>query len=287
MIIDCHCHLFYENNLESIKALQNKFVNFENYSFYKRMINEVMKVNSISTEDIIEKTVYHAKKAGFDKIVLLPLSVNENKIVKEWSKRYPQLFIPFYNPPEKSNYDQILTDVSTALEKDNYKGLKIMLPFRKKFLNDKSLFAAWEIAENKKVPVIFHTGYPPPGTKKFVLKYANPIYLEDVIESYPNLNIIIAHMGFPFVNIALSLAVQCPNIYVDVSNLMYMQPNNLKNLLLQAKEMIGVNKIIFGSDAFCPEMLETTIQYFHKIEFLTKTEIEKIIGLNAKKILKI
>ncbi len=64
-----------------------------------------------------------------------------------------------------------------------------------------------------------------------------------------------------------------------------MQPNRLKELLIQAKEIIGLEKILFGSDGFVPEQIEMTSNYFDNIDFLTNEEVEKILGLNAAKLL--
>ena len=286
MKVDFHCHIF--STTESIDLLKRQFNYFKGYGFYERMIKQVENIKSIETNNVIEKTLYHAKRAGLDKIVLLPLSINQNEKVKEWVSLAPKLFIPFFNPPEKSSAgDNIQDIIDRAIKEDGYRGLKIMASFRKKYLNDRILYPAWEVAEKSQIPVLFHTGYPPPGTMKQVLKYSNPINLEEIIRSFPELKLIIAHMGYPFVDIALSLAVQYPNIYLDISNLTYMIPNRLKEILLQANEIIGMNRILFGSDAFTPEMLEITTNYFNNCDFLVKDEIDKIMGLNAKKLLNI
>ncbi|MHA1270676.1 MAG: amidohydrolase family protein [Candidatus Helarchaeota archaeon] len=285
MRIDFHCHLFYRRNINSIGLLKTQFKDFEKYGFYNRILNYVQKTETIKTNDIIEKTIFHIKKAKLDKVVLLPLSDKENQIVKQWWRMYPDIFIPFYNPPEKGTLEFISNNINENFKDTEFKGLKIMLPFRRKQLNDKILFPILEIAENYQVPVLFHTGYPPPGTRKQVLIYANPIYLDEIINSFINLKIIIAHVGYPFVDIAIALAVQYPNVYLDISNLTYMQPKYLREMIIRAKEIIGVNKILFGSDAFVPEMLEMTIEYFKSPDFLTEEEIKKIIGLNAKNLL--
>ena len=92
-------------------------------------------------------------------------------------------------------------------------------------------------------------------------------------------------MGYPFIDIAIALAAQYPNIYLDISNLAYMMPFRLKDLLIRANEIIGVHKILYGSDGNSPEMTEIAVNYFDNIDFLTNEEIEKILGLNAAKLL--
>jgi predicted TIM-barrel fold metal-dependent hydrolase len=96
-----------------------------------------------------------------------------------------------------------------------------------------------------------------------------------------------SHCGYPWSDIAIALACQFPNIHLDISNMMYMIPNKLRDILLHAKEVIGLNKILYGSDGFCPEMVEACAYLFEGNKYLTAEERARIMGLNAQKLLKI
>ncbi|MHA1822859.1 MAG: amidohydrolase family protein [Promethearchaeota archaeon] len=283
MRIDFHCHVFQKHvTREALGAIRQ----FEGYGFYERMLGKIQDIETIKTDDIIQRTLYHVKKAGLDKVVLLPVNRKENEIVKNWCKVAPDIFIPFYNPPEKESIEVNVKEViQKAIKEDGYKGFKIMLSFREKKLNDKILYPTLEVAEKYKVPILMHTGYPPPGTRKNVLTYSNPIVIDEFINSFPKANIIIAHMGFPWTDIAIALATQYPNIYLDISNMAYMMPKRLEQFLLQAKEIIGTRKILFGSDGSLPEMIEIAFDYINNADFLTKEDIDNILGLNAQKLL--
>ena len=286
MRIDFHCHLFYEQ--QTPKLLKTQFKVFEGYSFFNRMFGEIEKIEPITTKDPIKKTIIIAKRAQLDKIVLLATSKNENQLIKEWVKAQPDLFIPFFNPSEKlDNKTEVRSVVEKALLEEGFKGLKIMLPFRGKKINDDILFSAYEFASEQKLPVLFHTGYPPPGTpgRRIKIIDANPAFVNSVVASFPSLKIILAHMGYPWIDVAIAMACQFPNVYLDLSNLTYMQPNRMKDAILYAKDIIGLDKILFGSDGFCPEMIEICVKKFLALDYITKTEIDKIMGLNAKKIL--
>lgn len=285
MKIDIHCHVFQKHiTRETLGAIRQ----FEGYGFYDRMLNKIQAIETIETDDIIQRTLYHIKRSGLNKVVLLPVNMKENKMVKDWQKVAPDIFIPFYNPPENENNAVNVKEViQKAIEEDGYKGFKIMLSFREKKLNDKILYPTLEIAEKYKVPILMHSGYPPPGTRKNVLTYSNPIVIDEFINSFPKANIIIAHLGFPWTDIAIALATQYPNIYLDISNMAYMMPKRLEVLLLQAKEMIGTRKILFGSDGSLPEMIEIALDYFNNADFLTQQDLENIMGKNAQKLLKI
>lgn len=284
MRIDFHCHVF--ENVVNLDAMKKLFKIFEGYGFYERILKKVEGINTIKTTDIIEKTLYHIKNAKLNKVVLLPVSDKENQLVKKWVDIAPDIFIPFYNPPEKLSKQ---VEIQEKMEKDhhetNFQGLKIMLSFRKKHLNDKILNPILEFAQNHKLVVLMHTGWPPPGTKRTVLTYSNPVDMEIYYNSFPKVNFIIAHMGFPFSDIAFALATQYPNIYLDISNLTYMAPYKLKELLLTAKDIIGTHKILFGTDGFIPEMIEVATNHFESIDYLTQNDKNKILGMNAMKLL--
>lgn len=288
MKLDFHCHLFYEQN--TVEAMLKGFQVFEGYGFHQRIVKALEDIQPINEKDIISKTAAHAQRAGLDKVVLLAASAKENESVKTWVREMPDFFIPFYNPPEKSeDSSEISQAVEHALTEEGFKGLKILLPFRKKLLSEKNLYSAYEEATKYNVPVLFHTGYPPPGTPghKMGLNSANPAMLDTVIASYPKMKIILAHCGYPWSDVGIALACQFPNVHLDISNMMYMMPSKLRDVLLHAKDVIGLNKIFYGSDGFCPEMVEACVYLFEQNDYLTSEEKEKIMGLNAKRLLKL
>ena len=286
MRIDFHCHLFQSANTKS--RLEAGAVVFKGYRFYERIAKKFQEVKSIETSNIMEKTVFHLKNANIDKVVLLPVNMKDNQEVKKWVEFAPDIFIPFYNAPEKDNSNiDVKAEIKKAIVEDGYKGFKVMLTFRGKKLNDQLIHPVLEAAQKFRLPVVMHCGYPPPGTRRNVLTYSNPISIDEFASSYPRANMIITHMGYPFTDISIALATQYSNVYLDLSNLAYMMPDRLKELLIRANEIIGVQKILFGSDGNSPEMIEIAVDYFDNIDFLSKEDIEKILGLNGAKLLKL
>lgn len=284
MKIDFHCHIFQKDYKK--EYIEKGFRFFQGYGFYERISELLRKIDSREEPNIIEKTLYHVRKAGIEKVVLLPVSANENNLLKEWIEYSPDVFIPFYNPPEKiSENSEIAEKMEQDLELLEFRGLKLMLSFRNKYLNDKILVPILEVAQEHQLAVLMHAGWPPPGTKKPVLTYSNPAAMDEYFNSFPKLKFVIAHMGFPFSDVAIALSTQYPNIYLDISNLPYMAPVKLKELLLTAKDIIGTHKILFGTDGFVPEMIEIAVHQFEEIKYLTENEKANIFGLNAKKLL--
>jgi predicted TIM-barrel fold metal-dependent hydrolase len=79
------------------------------------------------------------------------------------------------------------------------------------------------------------------------LKYALPILLEDVVVEFPELKMIIAHLGHPWIADTLVLIRKHPHLYSDISALHY-RPWQFYNALIMAKEYGVLDKLLFGSD---------------------------------------
>lgn len=69
---------------------------------------------------------------------------------------------------------------------------------------------------------VFHSGDCHSSChKKAKLKYAHPLHIDEVAVDYPNINFIIAHMGFPWVKDAAQVCYKNSNVYADMSGFVY------------------------------------------------------------------
>jgi predicted TIM-barrel fold metal-dependent hydrolase len=94
------------------------------------------------------------------------------------------------------------------------------------------------------MPVIFHTGpFLAPETK---LEYAHPMLLDAIARDLPNLKIIVAHLGFPWVDETLTLLMKHPNVYAEISWIVRDQWQAYRSLLT-AMRMGVIDKLLFGS----------------------------------------
>jgi predicted TIM-barrel fold metal-dependent hydrolase len=92
------------------------------------------------------------------------------------------------------------------------------------------------------VPVTIHTGGESwnPQTKAFYTKIA------DMAKSYPELPIIMEHMGYRYsVEFAIEVARQHPNVYLGTTIPAAAEPIVVK----KAVQEVGAEKVVFGSNA--------------------------------------
>jgi len=91
---------------------------------------------------------------------------------------------------------------------------------------------------------VFHVGITPFGSQ-CRLSYANPILVDDVAVNFPNLRIMLTHLGTLWSNEAFMVVEKNKNVYIDTAAYLYEIEELLtKNLI----KRIGSHKIIFGTD---------------------------------------
>jgi len=100
-------------------------------------------------------------------------------------------------------------------------------------------------AERQNLPVLLHQGTT--FARNAPLKYANPVLLEDIAYRFPELKMIVAHMGHPWIGECIALIRKQPNVYADISALHY-RPFQFYNALKLAEEYGACRKLLLGSD---------------------------------------
>ena len=118
------------------------------------------------------------------------------------------------------------------------------------FPNDPDVYPLYEVIAEAGLPALFHTGQTGIGAGMaggggLKLKYANPIYLDDVAADFPGMPIILAHPAVPWQEEQLSVALHKPNVYIDLSG---WSPKYFEPKLVQYANTLLKNKVLFGSD---------------------------------------
>jgi predicted TIM-barrel fold metal-dependent hydrolase len=95
------------------------------------------------------------------------------------------------------------------------------------------------------LPILFHTGTT--FNHNAPLEYARPWLFDDVAIRYPELRMILAHVGHPFSEECLVTIRKHPHVYADVSAL-YYRPWQFYNTMIAAQEYRVTHKLLFGTD---------------------------------------
>jgi len=139
----------------------------------------------------------------------------DNEVIKQIINENPNRMIgAIYIRPGIDNPNAI-----RKARDDGFKMVKVTLP--RKAYDDPSFFSLWETAQELKMPILFHTGVVT------VLKRApderisswnmHPMRLEPIANAFPDLKIIIAHLGVHWNDDAAELIRMKDNVYADLS----------------------------------------------------------------------
>lgn len=180
---------------------------------------------------------------------------------------------------------EIMLEEVESCKKQGAKGIKLHPAEGHYYPRDERLWPVYKKIQSLGLPIISHGGM-------FMMyggiHYTRPANFEPVLESFPKLRLVIAHLGHGFWDESIELSKKYGNVYFDTSAVL----SGVENLQALTDEEgadlirnLGIDRVMFGSDYpwFDPRM---DLKRFLGLP-LTPSEKEKVLGENAKSILKI
>lgn len=171
-----------------------------------------------------------------------------NDEVCELAAEYPDTVIPFASVDPHSGR-RGAREVR-RLAQQGARGFKFHPSTQAFYANDPGVYPIYEAIEETGTIALFHSGHTGagagrPGGGGVRLKFADPMYADDVAVDFPELRIVLAHPSFPWQDEALSVALHKPHVYIDLSGWSpkYFPPN-----LVQYARTLLKHKMLFGTD---------------------------------------
>ncbi len=218
-----------------------------------------------------ENLLESMNKNGIGKAIVFAMRTaglysESNKFILDSARKYPQKLFPFIRLNPWREGPEYLREAF----KDGFKGLKLHPNDESFHPNDAIVFPLLEVAEKEKKPVIIHSHQH--GTQ--------PCLIGELADRFPNVSILIAHMGTDLYQDAAFVAKKCENVYLETSQCPFLH-RVARNLV----EVLGEHKIVWGSD----------IPYhFHEVEKrkielagLSESELESITRGNIERLLRL
>lgn len=136
-------------------------------------------------------------------------------------------------------------ELDRAVEELGFKGLVIAPAAQGIHPADTRAMTLYERASTLGLTMIVDT-----PTRSFSggrLAYGQPVLLDEVACAFPDLRIIVAHMGYPWVDETVVLLAKNANVYADVGGLSH-KPWQAYNAILSASRLGVTSKLLFASD---------------------------------------
>lgn len=158
-----------------------------------------------------------------------------NRFLAESMARAPERMIGFVrvNPHLQEN---ALRSIEAGIREQGFSGVKIH-PRNEAFpINSEELaFPIAELASKLDVPLLIHTGEPD------TYGFAQPTLVGDLADSFPDLKLVIGHMGKRLYEDAICVAKWFENIILDTS-FRYSRD------IARAVKRVGADRVVYASD---------------------------------------
>lgn len=261
MIVDCHTQIW-------DRSLAGKMAAAE-------MVRVDVKADAAYHAEAVH-TVDRAFVLGF-KSSYLQAEI-PNQFVADHVKRFASKLIGFAGiDPTDANWQD---ELRIAHDELSLKGVTICPPLQNYHPTDTRAMELYEECARRGLPVIIDQSMHNPAAK---MEYARPMLLDEVAREFPQLRVVVAHMGYPWVDETLVLLAKHPHVFANVAGLL-RRPWLSYNALLSAYEFGVVGKLLFGSDfpyrspAACIETLYSINHFAHGTS-LTAIPREQLRGI--------
>jgi predicted TIM-barrel fold metal-dependent hydrolase len=157
--------------------------------------------------------------------------------------KYPDKLVGFaYVDPRRADCMELLRH---GVEDLGLKGVKFGPIYNGVALSDPLLEPVYEYCQRNNIPLTMHMGTT--FARNAPVDMGRAIHVEPIALKYPELTMVLAHMGHPWYSDCIAVSRKQPNVYCEVSALFY-RPWQYYNILIEAQEYKITDKIFFGTD---------------------------------------
>jgi predicted TIM-barrel fold metal-dependent hydrolase len=240
-----------------------------------------------------EQFIADLDEAGFKLAVVLSDSRTTPEKVSAFIKGEPERFVGFgyVNP--------LLPGASESVLRQRRElglfGLKLYPTTDGYRADDHRAFRVYEAASSVGMPVLFHqAGMPVPHD---LLEHTSPSQVDVVASCFPELRIVLAHLGYPRVEETLYVARKHRNVWCDIS-WPYGDVNHpsyrylLWRDLLTALNLGVIDKLVFGTDypgvrqrPYVDLLMSVNRYATHEDLRIPEEKLTGILGENARPLL--
>lgn len=270
MIIDVHTHVSKLPNSRYSESFEKNF----------RLLRKEVGVNGIGRALIL---------AGFRRKDDLNISTRSLVKLLEGQKGFyvvGGVDILHYTRKDVRDFDR-------WLKAGDIVGIKVYTGYQHFYPQDKRCVPIYKLCIKHDVPVMFHSGDTLAGyVDDPKVKYSHPIHIDDVATNFPELKIVIAHMGNPWLIDCAEVVYKNPNVYADISGLVVgttletpygrMMRQRIKDFVAYTEAM---GKLLYGTDWPLSPM-DSYLRFARSLD-LPPEWMDKLFYKNAIKLFKL
>jgi predicted TIM-barrel fold metal-dependent hydrolase len=176
---------------------------------------------------------------------------------------------------------EYLDDLHRAFESLHLRGLKMGPMYAGFDPRDERCRPIYNYCQENGIPILFHAGTT--FNRAAPLRFTRPWLFDEVAIDYPDLRIVLAHVGHPFCEECLVVIRKHPHVYADISAL-YYRPWQFYNMLIAAQEYRVTHKLLFGTD-YPFAMTKDSIEGLRNVNHLVASPMPRVSSTTVEDIL--
>lgn len=167
----------------------------------------------------------------------------DDAYVAQYVAAHPKELIGFLSvDPTQDGWEREMRDGHQQL---GLQGIKLLPMYAGFNPDDDRLDPLWKYATEHRLPVLLHTGTT--FVAQAPLEHTLPRRLDRAATRFPDVRMILAHLGHPYEGECVVVIRKHPNVYADISALHY-RPFQFYHSLMLVQEYGVWDKVLFGTD---------------------------------------
>jgi predicted TIM-barrel fold metal-dependent hydrolase len=281
MICDAHCHFFSQRFFQTLKPGADA-------------AGELGWDAPGTPEELADRWVAELDRHGVSRASLMASVPGDEDSVAVAVARHPSRFVGFFllDPTVPDAVDH----AAAALARPGMRAVCLFPAMHRYSLHEERVSRVLQaVASVPGAAVFVHCGVLSVGVRKllglpsrFDMAFGNPLDLHARALAFPHVPFIIPHFGAGMFREALMVADLCPNVYLDTSSsngwIRYHSGLTLRNAFHQAIEVVGPERLLFGTDSsFFPRGWVRAV-YETQAELVPEDAAEKIFHGNFERL---
>lgn len=197
----------------------------------------------------VDREVFLADNAPFARTVVFGMKARlagfwvPDEFIAEFVSAAPDRLAGFAScDPTQPKY---MEELREGIERLGLAGVKLGPMYAGFDPRDERCHPVYQYCQERGLPVLFHTGTT--FIRAAPLCFTRPWLFDDVAIQFPELRMVLAHVGHPFGEECLVVIRKHPHVYADISAL-YYRPWQFYTMLIAAQEYHITHKLLFGTD---------------------------------------
>jgi uncharacterized protein len=184
-----------------------------------------------------------------------------------------------------------LNEIERCVKEWDFRACKIYPTYDHFDPRDERLFPIYKKLIDLDIPMQVHMGWTP--CLNAPMKYQQPFLMDDVAARFPELKVIVSHLGWPWTDECMALIAKWENFHADIAYWGWFGPEEVLKTIKKFGRLCGYDRLLFGSENshthMAPDMMRNINDVADKVgvDPVSQDDLDKMLWKNTARLWKI